>query len=128
VLLPLFLTPAQWEPLVPLLSERYCTIALGGAELGAVAILEGRGRAVGYLRMVQTLIEEAELHPGDAVLEVGCGSGVLARWLTRRMGARNRITGVGISPYLLGEANALARQEGVESAIDFRGGNAEALP
>jgi ubiquinone/menaquinone biosynthesis C-methylase UbiE len=128
VLLPLFLTPSQWEPLVPLLGERYCTITLGGAALGAVAVLEGRGRANGYLRMVQTLIEEAEVHPGDAVLEVGCGSGVLARWLARRTAGCNRITGVDISPYLLGEARTLARQEGLEGAIEFRDGNAEALP
>ena len=128
VLLPLFLTPSQWEPLVPILGERYCTITLGGADLGAVAVLEGRGRANGYLRMVQTLIEEAELRPGDAVLEVGCGSGVLARWLARRTAPRNRITGVDISPYLLREAKALARQAGLEGAIEFRDGNAEALP
>jgi len=128
VLLPLFLTPSQWEPLVPMLSERFCTIALGGTALGAVAILEGRGHAIGYLQMVRTLIEEAELRPGEAVLEVGCGSGVLARWLARRTAGRNRITGVDINPYLLGEAKALVRQEGLEGAIEFRDGNAEALP
>jgi hypothetical protein len=37
------------------LSERYCTIILGGTALGAVAILEGRGHAIGYLQMVRTL-------------------------------------------------------------------------
>ena len=45
VLLPMFLAPSQWEPLAPRLSERYCTITLGGAALGAVAILESRGRS-----------------------------------------------------------------------------------
>jgi ubiquinone/menaquinone biosynthesis C-methylase UbiE len=128
VLLPLFLTPSQWEPLVPVLSERYCTIILGGTALGAVAILEGRGHAIGYLQMVRTLIEEAGLHPGETVLEVGCGSGVLTRWLARRTAGRNRITGVDINPYLLREAKALVRQEGLEGAIEFRDGNAEALP
>jgi ubiquinone/menaquinone biosynthesis C-methylase UbiE len=128
VLLPLFLTPSQWEPLIPVLSESYCTITLGGASLGAVAILEGRGRAIGYLQMVRTVIEEAELQSGEAVLEVGCGSGVLARWLARRTSGRNRISGVDINSYLLREATALARQEGLESAIEFREGNAEALP
>ena len=128
VLLPLFLTPSQWEPLVPALSERYCTLTLGGTALGAVAILEGRGHAIGYLQMVRTLIKEAELRPGEAVLEIGCGSGVLARWLVRRTAGRNRITGVDINPYLLREAKALARQEGLEGAIEFRDGNAGALP
>ena len=93
-----------------------------------MAILEARGHAIGYLQMVRTLIEEAELRPGEAVLEVGCGSGVLARWLARRTAGRNRITGVDISPYLLREAKALAQQEGLEGAIEFRDGNAGALP
>jgi ubiquinone/menaquinone biosynthesis C-methylase UbiE len=128
VLLPLFLAPSQWEPLLPLLSEHYCTITLGGGALGAVAILEGRGHAIGYLQMVRTLIEEAELRPGDAILEVGCGSGVLARWLARRTAGANRVTGIDINPYLLHEADALARQDGVQDAIEFRDGNAESLP
>src|SRR5215469_18152873 len=69
MLLPLFLTPSQWEPLIPALSECYCTITLGGAALGAVAILEARGHAIGYLEMVRTLIEVAELRSGESVLE-----------------------------------------------------------
>ena len=128
VLLPLFLTPTQWEPLIPMLSERYCTITLGGEHLGAVAVLESRGHATGYLQMVRTLVDMAELRPGEALLEVGCGSGVLARWLTRRTAGANRVTGIDINPYLLREAAALTRQEGLDDAIEFRDGNAEALP
>jgi SAM-dependent methyltransferase len=127
VLLPFFLAPSQWEPLMPQFSEQYCTITLGGAALGAVAILEARGRAVGYLQMVRTLLEETQLHPGEAVLEVGCGTGVLDRWLARTTKA-SRITGVDINPYLLQEARALARRDGLEGALEFRDGNAESLP
>jgi SAM-dependent methyltransferase len=128
VLLPLFLAPSQWDPLVSRLSERYCTITLGGNELGAVAILESRGRAAGYLRMVQTLIEETELHPGETVLDVGCGTGVLDRWLARRTGGKNPIVGVDINRYLLRAAAALTRKDGLEETIALREGNAEALP
>ncbi len=128
VLLPFFLAPSQWEPLVPRLSEQYCTIILGGAALGGVATLEARGRAVGYLQMVRTLLDEAQLHPGEAVLEVGCGTGVLDRWLARRTPKAHRVTGVDINRYLLQEARALARQEGLEGEIEFREGNAESLP
>src|SRR5207247_828792 len=110
----MFLAPSQWEPLVPLLSERYCTITLEGAALGAVAILESRGRAVGYLQMVRTLLDETQLHPGESVLEVGCGTGVLDRWLAQRTRRAHCITGVDINPYLLQEAKALARREGLE--------------
>jgi ubiquinone/menaquinone biosynthesis C-methylase UbiE len=128
VLLPLFLAPSQWEPLIPRLSEKYCTITLGGTELGAVAILESRGRAVGYLQMVRTLMDETELRPGETVLEVGCGSGVLDRWLAHHTGGANPIVGVDINRYLLQEAGALSRKEGLEETIEYREGSAEALP
>lgn len=128
VLLPLWLSPSQWEPLVPRLSEQYCTITLGGIELGAVAILESRGRAVGYVPMVRTLIDTMQLQPGETVLEVGCGTGVLGRWLAHHTGGANRIMGVDINRYLLQEALALVRKEGLEGAIEFAEGSAEALP
>src|SRR5215470_12737097 len=128
VLLPLGVAPSQWEPLVSRLSERWCTITLGGAYLGMIGSLEARGRTAGYLGVVRRLIEEAELRPGESVLEVGCGTGVLDRWLARHTGGANRIVGLDISRYLLREAMALVRQEGLEDVIEFREGRAEALP
>jgi ubiquinone/menaquinone biosynthesis C-methylase UbiE len=127
VLLPLFLAPSQWEPLIPRLSQKYRTIILGGTELGAVAILESRGRAVGYLQMMRTLMDETRLRPAETVLEVGCGSGVLDRWLAHHTGRANPIVGVDINRYLLQEAGALSRKEGLEETIEYREGNAEAL-
>jgi len=128
VLLPLFLAPSQWEPLVPRLSQHYCTITLGGMELGAVANLESRGRAAGYVGMVRALMDATQLQPGQTVLDVGCGTGVIDRWLVRHTAGQNRITGVDINRYLLQEATALARKDGPEGAVDFREGSAEALP
>jgi ubiquinone/menaquinone biosynthesis C-methylase UbiE len=128
LLLPLFLAPSQWEPLISRLSEKYCTITLGGVELGAVAILEARGRAAGYLQMVRTLIDAMELRPGESVLEVGCGTGVLARWLARHTAGAHRILGVDINRYLLREAESLSQKEGLEKTIEYREGSAEALP
>ena len=128
VLLPLFLAPSQWEPLVPMLSQRYCTITLGGVELGAVANLESRGRAAGYLRMVQALTDATQLQRGQTVLDVGCGTGVVDRWLVRHTAGQNRIIGVDINRYLLQEAMVLARKEGPDGAVDFQEGSAEALP
>lgn len=128
VLLPLWLSPSQWEPLVPQLSAQYCTILLGGAELGVVAVLESRGRAAGYLGMVRNLMEEAQLQPGETIVEVGCGTGVLDRWLAHYTRGENHITGVDINGYLLREGTALAQKEGLEGVIQFREGNAEGLP
>jgi ubiquinone/menaquinone biosynthesis C-methylase UbiE len=128
VLLPLGLAPSQWEPIVANLGEQYCTITLGGAALGFVSVLEARGWSTGYLRIVRALIEEVDLQPGDSVLEVGCGTGVISRWLARRNAEKNKIVGVDINPYLLGEAIALTKSEGLGGLIDFREGNAEVLP
>jgi ubiquinone/menaquinone biosynthesis C-methylase UbiE len=77
--------------------------------------------------MVRSLIDEVDLQPGDSVLEVGCGTGVISRWLARRTSEKNKIVGVDINPYLLGEAIALTKSEGLGGLIDFREGNAEAL-
>jgi SAM-dependent methyltransferase len=128
VLLPLGMAASQWEPLIPRLSERWCAITLGGAYLGMIGSLEARGRTTGYLGVVRRLIEEAELQPGETVLEVGCGTGVLDRWLARHTGRANHIVGMDISRYVLREATALARREGLEGVVEFREGSAEALP
>ena len=127
VLLPLDLSPGQWEPLIPALSARYCTITLGGALLGSVASLEERGRS-GYMGVVRALLDALAIAPGESVLEVGCGSGVIMRELARRTAGANRLIGRDMSPYLLREARALARREGLLDRIDFGEGRAEALP
>ena len=127
VLLPLDLSPGQWEKLIPALSARYCTITLGGALFGSVASLEERGRS-GYMAVVRALLDALAIHPGESVLEVGCGSGVIMRELARRTGGANRLIGRDMSPYLLREARALARHAGLLDRIDFGEGRAEALP
>ena len=124
VLFPLGLAPSQWAPLLSRLSARYCTISLGGPALGFVALLESRGHAAGYQGMVRQLLETAQLRPGEGVLDVGCGSGVLDRWLAQYTGGANRIVGVDINRYLLGEAATLVQHEGLEGVIEFREGNA----
>ena len=128
VLLPLGLAASQWEPLLARLSAQYCTLTLGGAVLGSVASLEARGRSTGYLGVVRNLIAEVHLQPGETILDVGCGSGVLDRWLARHTGGAHRIMAVDIHRTLLREAAALATKEGLADHIEFREGNAEGLP
>ena len=127
VLLPLALASSQWDPLLARLSERYRTVTLGGPELGFLAMLESRGRSAGYLTVIRHMMDVVQLQPGETVFEVGCGSGVLDRWLARSTSQANRIIGVDVNRYLLREATALTAQEGLADVIAFHEGDAEAL-
>jgi SAM-dependent methyltransferase len=128
VLLPLFLAPSQWAPAVPLLARHFTVVTLGGPHLGGVASLEDRARASSYRAMFNTLVDYLAPHPGESVLEVGCGAGSLARLLARRLGDDNAITAADLNPFLLREARPLAQAEGLGGRIRFVEGNAERLP
>jgi SAM-dependent methyltransferase len=127
LLFPLGLAATQWDALLPSLGQEYCTITLGGAELGMTALLEKRATSNGYLGMVRNLIQETGLKPGESVLEVGCGTGALNRWLARYTEGKNLITGVDINRYMLREAADLARLEGLDGSVKFEEGNADDL-
>jgi ubiquinone/menaquinone biosynthesis C-methylase UbiE len=127
VLMPLDLAPSQWEPLISTLSERFCTISLGGPLLGAVGLLEARGRST-YLGLVHTVLDLVRMQPGEVILEVGGGSGVVLREIARRTAGANRVIDVDINPYLLREAAILATRAGLAERMSFQEGSAEAIP
>ena len=124
VLFPLGLAKSQWEPLLERLSARYCTITVQGPHLGPAAVLEGRAKTSGYLDVVGKLADRAQLEPGNQVLEVGCGTGAITRWLAASR-PNCSFTGIDVNTYLLAEATALAT---ANSTIQFKEGNAESLP
>jgi SAM-dependent methyltransferase len=128
VLLPLVLSATQWDALLPLLNAHFRTILLTGPKLGLLPALEERGTAPGYRRLVRRMIDAMELRAGETLLDVGCGSGVVDRWLAHYTGGRHAIVGVDRSPYLLREAAALVAKDGLEAVISLRQGDAEALP
>ncbi len=128
VLLPLGAAPAQWGPVVAAFTERYCVITLTGPALGMVGSLEGRGRTPGYLSAVGSLIDAAQIQPGETVLEAGCGTGVLCRWVARRTDRQNPVAGVDVNTYFLREAADIARREGMDDLVSFHEGSAEELP
>ncbi len=129
VLLPFFLAPSQWEPAVPRLMQHFSLVTLGGPHLGGVASLEDRAKNRSYQAMFEALVDRIAPRPGEAILEVGCGAGSLVRLLAKRLGGANPITAADINPFLLREAEDLARaDDDVADAIRFTDGNAEALP
>jgi SAM-dependent methyltransferase len=69
------------------------------------------------------LVRHAAIRPGDRVLDVACGTGVVAV-TAARLGAR--VTGLDLTPELLAVARENARTAGVE--IDFHEGDCERIP
>lgn len=128
LLLPYFLAASQWDPLVPLLAERFSVIRLGGAHIGGVATLEDRASAPTYRAMFTTLCDLMRIEAGHRILDVGCGSGALDRLLARKLGATTVIDAVDVNGYLLREAKALADADDLGERIRFAYGSATDLP
>jgi ubiquinone/menaquinone biosynthesis C-methylase UbiE len=133
LLLPFFLAPSQWMPLVPQLAQHFTVVTLGGRHLGGIAALEDRASMPTYRAMFRTLIDLIAPQPGEAILDIGCGAGSLdrqlAQWLVaQRLGAANPITAIDVNPFWLREAEALAAEDGLAGMIRFVPGNAEAVP
>lgn len=68
------------------------------------------------------IADAAEIRSGQSVLDVACGTGVLARTVAERVGFSGSVSGVDINPGMLAVA------ERISSGIDWREGSAEALP
>ncbi|MBS0243080.1 MAG: methyltransferase domain-containing protein [Proteobacteria bacterium] len=128
VLLPFFLAASQWDPIVPALAQRFAVIRVGGPHIGGIAALEDRASAPTYRAMFENLVDLLEPKPGDAILDVGCGSGALDRLLARRLDSDACIDAVDLNPFFLREARALALRDGLAERIRFSQGSALALP
>ena len=127
LLLPLSLSPSQWDAIVDRLAERYTVLVLGGAFLGIVPTLEARMRG-GYQYVVGNVVDAARPAPFETIAEIGCGSGAIARWLARHTPATNPITAIDVNAYLLREAAALSQSDEFTGRITYRQGDAQALP
>lgn len=72
------------------------------------------------------LLEHANPQPGEHVVDVACGTGVVARQTAPQVGVAGTVVGVDINPAMLTVARSLPAPEG--ASIDWREGNASALP
>ncbi len=71
------------------------------------------------------VIAIAGLRPGERVLDVACGTGVVARLAATRVGAAGSVTGLDINPGMLAVAGSATPSD---MAIDWREANAESMP
>lgn len=72
------------------------------------------------------LLDLAGPRPGDAVLDVGCGTGSLALMARKAVGPTGVICGVDASAEMISWARQKARRAGIEA--DFKQAAAQALP
>ena len=70
----------------------------------------------------RTIADAARIGPGQRVLDVACGTGVLAETAAERVGDGGRVTGLDINDDML----AVARRK--SARIEWTSGRAEALP
>ena len=70
----------------------------------------------------ESIILDLNLSPGESVLDIACGTGIMARVAKERVGGGGLVVGVDISSDML----SVARN--VSPGIEFREGSAAALP
>jgi ubiquinone/menaquinone biosynthesis C-methylase UbiE len=75
-----------------------------------------------FARSAAMLADIAGIAPGERVLDVGCGTGIVAREAVKRVGADGRVVGLDLNPQMLAVAARLAPE------IEWRQGDAGDLP
>jgi SAM-dependent methyltransferase len=65
----------------------------------------------------EKVLRLARLQPGEAVLDVGCGTGTLAIAAKRQVGPTGTVYGIDASPEMLARAEKKARKAGVEVVL-----------
>jgi SAM-dependent methyltransferase len=105
------------------------TAGLDDARAGdRVAALEKRAQAADEVAAREEYLTLMQLAPGERVLDVGCGSGVVTREMARRVAPRGRVVGCDTSAAILALASKLAATAGVPDLIEWRQADCRALP
>ena len=91
-------------------------------EIAAATAYENLHVPALFQQWAPRVADAAGIQPGNRVLDVACGTGVLAREAVSRVGGEGSVAGVDASRGMLGVATRLAPR------IDWREGTAESLP
>lgn len=75
-----------------------------------------------FRQWVEPVLEVASVGPGHRVLDVACGTGIVARSAAERVDPDGSVTGVDLNPAMLAVARRVAPE------IDWRQGDVTALP
>ena len=72
------------------------------------------------------LIEQAALNPGQRVLDLACGTGVVGRLAAPHLGVTGEVVGFDLNPGMLAVARSLPPPQG--ATVEWREGDAGSLP
>jgi ubiquinone/menaquinone biosynthesis C-methylase UbiE len=72
------------------------------------------------------LVDLAALQPGDRVLDVACGTGVVTRCAAQRVGAAGQVVGLDVTAAMLAVARTLL--PAADASVEWREASAEVMP
>ena len=93
-----------------------------------IQVLEEADLAPGWADLRRSWLDFAGVRSGDYVLDVGCGTGVVARDLAQRVGHQGRVVGVDPSERLIEVAVRRMEEGGLKGRIEFQSADGAALP
>src|SRR5213076_1300498 len=102
------------------MTDRNVTPGTAGAVLHSAALYDLSVWLVTFGRervFREKILRLARLQPGEAVLDVGCGTGTLAIAAKRHVGPTGTVYGIDASPEMLARAEKKARKAGVEVVL-----------
>lgn len=79
-----------------------------------------------FAPLAHRVLENTEIPPGARVLDVACGTGIVARTVAQRLGPPGRIAGLDLNQAMLAQARRAAEAEGLD--IDWQEGSAQDMP
>ena len=90
--------------------------------------LEVRGRTPSQVRLRRRFLRFVPVRPGQRVLEVGCGTGVVVRDIAGLVGPQGVVVGVDSSRSMVEAARALTRAHALRGRVRWRQASGAALP
>jgi ubiquinone/menaquinone biosynthesis C-methylase UbiE len=79
-----------------------------------------------FARWATSLVQRANPQPGERVLDVACGTGIVARKAAPHVGLQGTVVGLDVNPHVINTARLAAERENL--AIEWHAGPAEQLP
>src|SRR5262245_50546422 len=79
-----------------------------------------------FAPLAQRVLAGSDVRSGSRLLDVACGTGIVARTAAPLVGPSGRVVGLDTSPVMLSVAREAASADGLD--IEWRLGNAQVLP